>query len=199
MPDATFFSIDVAVAKARNVSYYADASALEPIDRVDDDGDGVPDSSVAAGVAFSNRTFRFLALPRFPEGIDRSRSGVFSILRDGGVNLRTGANLGAALPASAFDSVMGFDAFNPGSNFRDSDNIANQNGIIFFPGSTPLYKNGVLVGGLGVSGDGVDQDDVVTAFSARGFLPPASVRRADQVKVRGVRLPFIKFLRNPEG
>lgn len=70
MPDATVFSIDVAVAKARNVAYYANATALQPIDQVP----GVP-----AGTAMTSRTFRYLAKPRFPEGIDgaardRSRS-----------------------------------------------------------------------------------------------------------------------------
>ena len=34
MPDATVFSIDVAVAKARNVAYYADPAQLQPIDQV---------------------------------------------------------------------------------------------------------------------------------------------------------------------
>jgi len=56
-----------------------------------------------------------------------------------------------------------------------------------------------LVGGFGVSGDGVDQDDVVTAFGALGYVPPNTIFRADQVLVRGVRLPYQKFLRNPEG
>ena len=37
-----------------------------------------------------------------------------------------------------------------------------QNGITIFPGGAPLYKNGVLVGAVGVSGDGVDQDDITT-------------------------------------
>jgi hypothetical protein len=54
----------------------------------------------------------------------------------------------------------------------------------------------VLVGGLGISGDGVEQDDVVTNGGAGGFLPPAIIR-ADQVKIRGVRLPYFKFTRNP--
>jgi hypothetical protein len=94
--------------------------------------------------------------------------------------------------------VLGHDAFNPMSNFRDPDNVANQNGIVFFPGSTALYKNGLLIGGLGISGDGVDQDDVVTFLGAQGFLPDGqTVQRADQVKVRGVRLPYTKFNRNP--
>ena len=68
--------------------------------------------------------------------------------------------------------------------------------MVFFPGSEPLYINGVLVGGLGVSGDGVDQDDYVTAGGAAGFEAPADIR-ADQIVIDGVRLPYLKFPRNP--
>ena len=74
--------------------------------------------------------------------------------------------------------------------------MANQNGVVFFPGSTPLYVNGQLVGGLGVSGDGVDQDDVVTAAGARGFEPIPQLR-ADMFFLNGVRLPYQKFNRQP--
>jgi hypothetical protein len=54
----------------------------------------------------------------------------------------------------------------------------------------------VMVGGLGVSGDGVEQDDFVTAAGAAGFEAPANIR-ADHVIDRHVRLPYIKFPRNP--
>ena len=37
---------------------------------------------------------------------------------------------------------------------------------MFFPGSLPLYVGGVLTFGLGVSGDGVNQDDTVTGAAA---------------------------------
>ncbi|GIW79572.1 MAG: hypothetical protein KatS3mg105_1379 [Gemmatales bacterium] len=190
MPDATIFSIEVAVSKSRNDAYYADATALQPIDRVP----GVP-----LGTAFTNRTFRFLADPRFPEGIDGTPPGPFSIFNDGGSDPKTGLNVGPPRPASQFQSVLGFHSFNPGTNFRDPDNIANQSGVVFFPGSAPLYRGNNLIGGLGVSGDGVDQDDVVAFIGHSGYAPPATVLRADQVFVRGIRLPFQKFLRNPEG
>ena len=36
-----------------------------------------------------------------------------------------------------------------------------QNGIQIFPGGVPIYRNGRLVGGIGVSGDGIDQDDMI--------------------------------------
>ncbi len=199
MDDATIFSIDVAIAKARNMSYYADASALQGVDQV---------PGVAAGTAFTNRTFRFLAEPRFPDGIDNAGAGTFSILANQGIDPATGLNSGVvAATVGSFDpsvdslngSVLGYDAFFPGTNFHDIDQIENQNGVVFFPGSAPIYIDGQLVGGLGISGDGVDQDDVVTAAGSAGFGPPAGVVRADQVVVDGVRLPYIKFLRNPEG
>jgi uncharacterized protein GlcG (DUF336 family) len=195
MPDSTVFSLDVAVAKARNVAYYADPAQLQDIDRLP----GLP-----KGVAFTNRTFRYLALPYFPEGIDEAPPGPFSILQDGGVDRRTGAIVGARMPASAFRSVQGYDAFFPQTNFRNPNNILNQNGVVFFPGSDPLYKrirgNTLeLVGGLGVSGDGVDQDDVVSFAASVGYKPAPPVLRADQVFVAGIRLPYQKFLRNPHG
>jgi len=189
MPDATFFSIDVAVAKARNASYYADPNQLQAIDQVP----GLP-----KGVAMTARTFRFLSLPFFPEGINKNPPGPFSILNDTGVREK-----GAPQPASSFQSVAGYTAFHAQANFHDPNNLANQNGVVYFPGSAPLYKdvsgNGqsVLVGGLGVSGDGVDQDDDVTFQATVGFTPPPTVARADQVSVRGVRLPYQKFNRQP--
>lgn len=50
-----------------------------------------------------------------------------------------------------------------------------RNGIITFPGGIPLYKDGVLVGGVGVSGDGVDQDEQVALTASEGFEPSDSV------------------------
>lgn len=203
MPDATMFSIDVATAKARNTAYYADPNAIQDIDRVETDFGG---PLLDPGIAFTNRTFRFLAAPRYPTGAENVPAGPFSVLNDPGhgIDPATGRpgveNAGAPVPYTDFQSVLGFDAFNPGSNFRDPSNIANQNGIVFFPGSTPLYRNTALVGGFGVSGDGVDQDDVVTFVGAGDFLPRGGgVVRADEVFVRGVRLPYQKFLRNPHG
>lgn len=208
MHDSTVFSIDVAVAKARNTAYYADAAqlALNLADQVDDNNN--LSSDVPLGTAFSNRTFRFLAEPRFPQGVDGSKPGDFSILNDPGFKtdllksknptVAAGAveNIGTPVASTAFVSVLGFDSFNVGRNFRQAANIANQNGIIFFPGSAPVYKSGVLVGGFGVSGDGVDQDDVVTFFGVNGFRPPDGTA-ADEFFVRRTRLPYQKFNRHP--
>jgi uncharacterized protein GlcG (DUF336 family) len=206
MKDATVFSIDVAVAKSRNTGYYA-SDRLVDADRVDANNDALPD--VPMNVAFTNRTFRFLAAPRFPTGAESDApAGDFSILNMPGINSRTGENianvpLAASIyadPANA--TVVSFDAFNASRNFRDPLNLKNQNGIVFFPGSTALYKKSAgqsspsLVGGFGVSGDGVDQDDVVTSVGELSLTAPASIR-ADQYFVSGVRLPYQKGNRNP--
>jgi uncharacterized protein GlcG (DUF336 family) len=159
MPDATVFSIDVAVAKSRNVIYFSGAQRL-PQD--------LP--QVPMGTAVTNRTIGFGAQPFFPPGIDGSGAGPFFNLYE----------LDVANPCT-----QGFQPANP-----------NQNGVVFFPGSLPLYKNGVLVGGLGVSGDGVDQDDYVTSGAAAGFEAPTAIE-ADQLVIDGVRLPYLKFPRNP--
>jgi len=158
MPDTTVFSVDVAVAKARNMAFF-NSSARNAADLP-----GVP-----LGTAVTNRTISFGAQPLFPPGIDGSGVGPFF-------------------------QLYTHDTANPctqGSQLAS----ANQNGVVFFPGSVGLYRNGVLVGGLGVSGDGVDQDDFVTAGGAAGFEAPASIR-ADQISIRGVNLPYLKFPRN---
>jgi uncharacterized protein GlcG (DUF336 family) len=132
-------------------------------------------NQVPVGTAVTNRTIGFGAQPFFPPGIDGSTDGPF-------FNLYT--------QDVANPCTQGFQI--PGASWPK----ANQSGIVFFPGSEPLYINGVLVGGLGVSGDGVDQDDFVTAGGAVGFEAPASIR-ADQIIIDGVRLPYLSFPRNP--
>ena len=88
------------------------------------------------------------------------------------------------------------------------------NGIQIFPGSVPIYRNGQLVGGIGVSGDGIDQDDMVSFLGLHnggerlGTIGNAArTIRADRIVVnldgRNVRLryincPFAPFLDTPE-
>jgi hypothetical protein len=120
----------------------------------------------------TNRTIGFGAQPFFPPGIDGSSAGPFFNLYQQDV---------------ANPCTQGFQAGPPN---------VNKSGIVFFPGSVGLFRNGTLVGGLGVSGDGVDEDDYVTAGGAAGFEAPTQIR-ADQILIDTVRLPYLKFPRNP--
>lgn len=188
MPDATVFSIDVAVAKARNTAYYNNPAQLQPIDQLP----GLP-----AGASLTNRTFRYLAVPRYPISVEGAAPGPFSMLNDPNIDKKTGLQTGAALAPSFYTSVVAYDSFNVGTNFHAPTPRQNQNGIVFFPGSGSVYLRGGLVGGFGVSGDGVDQDDVVTTGGLRNVDAPAALR-ADQFVFRDARLPFRKDPRNSQ-
>ena len=64
----------------------------------------------------------------------------------------------------------------PGQPLWQIGNSNTTEGIIEFPGGLPLYKKGVLVGAIGVSGDGVDQDENVAIAGTKGFEPDKSIR-----------------------
>jgi len=64
----------------------------------------------------------------------------------------------------------------PGGALWQIGNSNRNHGIIEFPGGLPLYKKGKLVGGIGVSGDGVEQDENVAEGGAKGFEPPVVIR-----------------------
>ena len=182
MPDATIFSVDIAITKARNTTYYSNANSLA------DYGDGLGqrhplDGIVPPGTAITCRTLGFLTQPFFPPGIDGTD------------------------PGPLFDTVQANR--NP-DNFDDLAFSVDQgeihSGLIVFPGSAPLYRDGMLVGGIGVSGDGVEQDDFVTnegikeAERILGFdLEPPSSIRVDNFEFEGIRLPYFKFPQNPGG
>jgi len=127
---------------------------------------------IPMGTAVTSRTISFGAQPLFPPGIDGSGPGPFYNLY---------------LQDVANPCTQGAQAGPPN---------VNKSGVVFFPGSVGLFKNGVLVGGLGISGDGVDQDDFVTNGGSAGFEAPTAIR-ADQIFIDGVRLPYFKFPRNP--
>jgi uncharacterized protein GlcG (DUF336 family) len=129
-------------------------------------------TGVPMGTAATNRTIGFGAQPLYPPGIDGSNAGPFF-------------------------NLYATDLANPCTQgFQTGAANSNKSGIVFFPGSAGLFRNGGLVGGLGVSGDGVDQDDFVTNGGTKGFEAPANIR-ADQIMDQGVRLPYFKFPRNP--
>jgi len=138
----------------------------------------------ATNRAYSTRTVGFLAQSLYPPGISGTQPGLFFGLQE----------------RFSIITPLSIQATNPvnGAVFMTSTNVNPNlpNGITIFPGGFPLYRNGALIGAIGVSGDGVDQDDLISASGASVFLAPAAIR-ADQTQYRGARLPFAKFPRNP--
>jgi len=169
--EATLFSWDVAVQKARTVIFYSRHDFL----------------NFGLRLAMSVRTVGFLAQCNYPPGINGNLQGPFN----GQQEMFSGLLGNHCNPAAI--------TLNPAVTCQSSPpNPALPNGITIFPGAFGLYRNGVLIGAIGVSGDGVDQDDLAAAAGTHDFLAPFSIR-ADHFFFRGTRLPYAKFPRDPGG
>jgi uncharacterized protein GlcG (DUF336 family) len=191
-PDAPVFGFDVAVQKARTASFFSRRGAGDELRRAGLAlylGDGVP---LDGRFAFTSRAVGFLAQPFFPPGINGTDAGPFSSPTREWSPFNTGLQLDL-VQSALFSFLVTLRA--PGGCSAAIPALAN--GITIFPGGIPLYKNGALVGAIGVSGDGVDQDDLIASAGAAGFDAPPE-RRSDQVVIRGVRLPYVKFPRHPD-
>ena len=175
-PGATLFSFDVALQKARTALFFSTDQ-----------------------MAMSTRTVGFLAQNQYPPGLAGRAPGPLgpaTFKLDGANAVDLGQQVQKSLPLlplllrAASSNAASFAAAPPNPNLP--------NGITVFPGGFPLYRNGQLIGAVGISGDGVDQDDLVGA-SACGteFAAPEAIR-ADQFTYDGARLPYAKFPRNPE-
>ncbi|PYR88522.1 MAG: hypothetical protein DMF84_27885 [Acidobacteria bacterium] len=197
MPDGTVFSSDVAMTKARNAYYFSTREGYEALRTIAQNSarekyTWTPDPPPGRGWAITARTISFAGQPLFPPGIDRAEE-----LEERDDHPR---------PGPWFDLYL-YDTKNPctegpGASRGGNRAYLNQSGIVWFPGSVPLYRGGRPIGGLGVSGDGVEQDDYVSQLGSEGFHPPDELRVDNSVMVdssgRSVRLPYLKLPRNPE-
>jgi uncharacterized protein GlcG (DUF336 family) len=190
--DAPVFGFDVSVQKARSAAFLSRPNAEALLTAA---GFGSYVSRAAAdnvqlsgAIALSDRAIGFLHRPFFPDGINNTLPGPFSPSIDQWSVFNVGLQLDLIKPN--LQAVLG------GASLPCTSLSGLPNGLQIFAGSVPLYKNGELVGAIGISGDGIDQDDIISAAGAAGFAPPVSMR-SDQFFVRSVRLPFLKFPRSP--
>ncbi len=114
----------------------------------------------ATNRAYATRTVGFLAQSLYPPGISGTEPGLF---------------FGMQERFSMFQGTNPVDGAVVTNTPAIDHNLPN--GITIFPGGFPLYRNGVLIGAIGVSGDGVDQDDLVAASGCANFLAPNAILR----------------------
>jgi len=202
--DAPVFGLDVSVQKARSSNFFAcsdtgtklsTAGFGSYVTRASADGLGLN-----GGIAFSDRAIGFLHRPLFPDGINSTPAGPFSTQLVDWSPFNNGLQLDVIRTALLSPPMMCKTAA-----YQKRAVLAPcpcttipeiRNGLQIFAGGLPIYRNGVLVGAIGVSGDGIDQDDIVAAAGADAFAPAPAIR-SDQIFVRGVRLPFLKFPARP--
>jgi len=203
-PDAPVFGIDVSLQKARTAAFFSNAAAgaqlsANPAPRIASYVTAVRGflanpAALTGTYAFTDRAGGDLSRPTFPDGTAGNPNGPFSVPAAQFNPFATGlqsalivGNLGQHLAY-----VTGKSASDTPQRCTTTPDVVSgqnrmQNGIQIFPGSVPIYRGGMLVGGLGVSGDGTSQDDMVAflglnnAGGAVGNAPKAI--RADQITV----------------
>ena len=227
-PDAPVFGIDVSLQKARTAAFFSGAHAAAEL-LADPSADvramvpavraffGDPDA-LTGRIAFGDRTIGNLSRPHFPDGEVARPHGPFgrAIARFNPFSTGLQSALIAGNLAQHLGFVLGQSATDTPQRCTSLPDVATgrsrlQNGIQIFPGAVPVYRGGTLVGAIGVSGDGIDQDDMIgflgthnasALLGTLGNAPPAM--RSDTVIVnlsdgRNVRLryigcPFAPFL-----
>ncbi|HET8612512.1 MAG TPA: heme-binding protein [Sphingomonas sp.] len=213
-PDAPIFGTDVALQKARTAAFFSGSHAGTDLsaDTSQDVRDFVVkfraflnDQSALTGKnAFTDRANGNLSRPFFPDGENGRPNGPFSRPIDQFSPFSTGLQ-SALIIGNIAQHLAYIEGSGPDTPARCTslpDSATNQsriqNGVQIFPGSVPIYRDGVLVGGIGVSGDGVDQDDMISFLGlyyagqqvgSIGEAPPSI--RADQIVTHGVRLRYV--------
>lgn len=192
--------------------------------------------SLSDGMAFTDRAIGNLARPFYPDGVNGNGNGPLSRPFASWSPFSTGLQLDLAV-GNIVNHILfvrnlnldvtgdGRGDFDPDGNGQVNDTglgctpvLSNTsglnplaNGLQIFAGSTPIYKNGALVGAIGVSGDGIDQDDMVAFLGLHNASiglgtgvshAPAAIR-SDQLAPYGIRLryvscPFSPFLNSGE-
>lgn len=202
--DAPIFGFDVCVQKGRSAMLFSAANGGAQLRGLSPDITKFIDAAAAEGVrldgsiAFSDRAIGFLSRPFLPDGIDNSTNGPLSKPINAWSPFNDGLQI-ALIRRTLMGVLSGTINLHTGcvQGFTNGQTLpALANGLQIFAGSVPLYKNGVLVGAIGISGDGIDQDDIIASSGSVGFEAPEAIR-SDKFMVRGIRMPFVKFPRHP--
>jgi uncharacterized protein GlcG (DUF336 family) len=237
-PDPAYFGIDVSLQKARSALFFSAAGASAAIlaagvqypqfDKFITAANAAFKFAVfSSGHAWSERAIGNIARDTLPDGIDGSPNGPLSLSAALTTPFSDGLQLDLILPnlVQHILAVAGASGSNdapahctpiapaaamvpPVKGGAPLPILAN--GLQIFPGGFPIYRGNQLIGGIGVSGDGVDQDDLVGFLglynagqqlgTGVGHAPPAiraSVLTADGVSPHYVNCPFAPFLNQP--
>ncbi len=223
--DAPVFGADVALQKARAAALMSSADAQSALGSSGLAGYAAAFASVTGraldgSIAITSRAIGNLARPFLPDGIDSTGNGPFSKPYAGLWSIfNTGLQLDMIFGGVAAPVV------NPGSrpSACAGGALGNRarNGIQIFAGGVPLYRGSTLIGAIGVSGDGIDQDDMVAFYGASrrgldyaghsgvgdpllGFNAPLEMRidnldlPQSQLRLRYVQCPEGPFIRDNE-
>jgi uncharacterized protein GlcG (DUF336 family) len=172
-------------------------------------------------IAFTDRAIGNLARPLFPDGIDDTPNGPLSLPAGQWSVFSTGLQLDLSINAivqhvlftqgvvpDVAQDCTGVGLSLPPAPLAATAAALNSrlaNGLQIFPGSAPIYRGDTLIGAIGVSGDGVDQDDMVAFFGLEqasqalsgAIVEAPAIRRADTLTPQGTRLRYVQCPQSP--
>lgn len=170
----------------------------------------LPGALTDGAVAFSDRAGGNLSRPFYPDGITGNPAGPFSKPQGQWSPFSTGLQLdlvyNAIVQHVGFVLAMAPDVPANCTGVDGFDNAFALSGVIpqlangtqVFPGSVPIYRGAQLIGAIGVSGDGVDQDDMIALLGVHeaglqlgSVGNAAAAMRADTLTPQGVRLRYV--------
>jgi uncharacterized protein GlcG (DUF336 family) len=221
VPDAPVFGIDVSLQKARTAAFFSDPFAGAVLDAnatssaYGNAADNFFHTPVfSRNIAWSARAIGTIARDTYPDGIDSSPNGPLGLpakysnpfavglelnLIAGNILSTVGFIDGTAADTPDYCTTLPIPQGQPAPVLADGAQI--------FPGGFPIYRGNTLVGGIGVSGDGVDQDDLIAflglyygaaaANTGIGEAPAnarASLLSAYGISPRYVNCPYAPFL-----
>lgn len=171
-PDAPVFGTDVSLQKARTAAFFSHPQAGATL-AVNPSGDvqafkTAGDNFLGAGAltgnyAFTARAHGNLSRPFYPDGSIGQPNGPFSRpiaqFNPFSTGLQSALVIGNLVEHLTY-VLSGGTAADTAQRCTATSRLAN--GIQIFPGAVPIYRGNILVGAIGVSGDGVDQDDMIS-------------------------------------
>ncbi len=227
--DAPVFGIDVSVQKARTAMFFSHPAAgaellgapaashlngntVSIATYASSFGTFTASNALAGAFAWTPRAIGNLHRPFFPDGIDGSPAGPLSTP----IVMWSPFNVGFQLDLvynQLVKSILGDVSEGCAARLpagatpiaRDIGLSKLRNGAQIFPGGVPIYRGDTLLGAIGVSGDGVDQDDMVAYLGlqngarilANGIGNAPAARRADTLTPMGARLRYVQCPQAP--
>ncbi|MGA1371220.1 MAG: hypothetical protein ACO3Z6_06440 [Pseudomonadales bacterium] len=232
--DAPVFGSDVSVQKARTTMLMSSpeaneyfSSIKEPARYLDNDFTTVRESvmlddymdrskallgatAFEDGVAYSIRSVSNIHRPFFPDGLSSARSGPLN--KEPQLNEWSIFSTGLQLDVS-YNRILEHVLYAATGGGNDVPLACNEsadpgrlaNGLQIFASGVPVYRNGLLIGGLGVAGDAPEQDEMMAFLglddagkqlaTGIGNAPPEL--RADRLSPDGFRLRYVQCPQNP--
>lgn len=207
--DAPVFGTDVSLQKARTAAFFSHpqagatlrANPSADVQAFEAAGEAFLGADALAGrYAFTARAHGNLSRPFYPDGTIGRPNGPYSRpiaqFNPFSTGLQSALVLGNLGQHLTYVLSGGTAADTP-QTCTASSRLAN--GIQIFPGASPIYRGNILVGAIGASGDGVDQDDMISflGLSNAGLRvgsfgqAPVSMR-ADILAPLGDRLRYVQ-------